>query len=159
MRSTNTLTLIIMTILVVGTQSTSAIAASSRDACLLLTQAQVSAELGVQVQAGEHIVETATTLCGWAPPGGPKINGPKVVLDLKTTQAFDIGKTPIKGVTKTPVSGVGDGAYYITAGGLGTSLSVRKGDVAFNIAVHGNFSIDQIEAKEKALALQVLSKL
>lgn len=43
--------------------------------------------------------------------------------------------------------------------GLGTNLSARKGDVAFNIALHGDFPVDQIKAKEKTLALQILSKL
>jgi hypothetical protein len=62
-----------------------------------------------------------------------------------------LGKIPIKGTTKTPVSGIGDDAYYITAGGWGTRLSVRKGDVAFNCNLHGHFPIDEIKAKEKAL--------
>jgi len=81
------------------------------------------------------------------------------VLSLKTTEAFNIGKTPIKGIIKTPVSGIGEEAYYTTASGLGTNLSVRKGDVAFNIALHGDFPVDRIKAKEKTLALQILSKL
>lgn len=89
-----------------------------------------SAELGVAVQAGEHLVATAPSLCAWAPTGGPTLGGDKVVLDIKTVQAFNLGKTQIKGATKTPVSGIGNGAYYITAGALGTSLSVRKGDGA-----------------------------
>jgi hypothetical protein len=62
--------------------------------------------------SGEHIVRSATNLCAWAPPGGPSIAGKKLVLDFKTTQAFEIGKTPIKSMTKTPVSGIGDDAYY-----------------------------------------------
>jgi hypothetical protein len=68
-------------------------------------------------------------------------------------------RTGAQGIIKTPVSGIGDDAYYTTASGLGTNLSVRKGDVAFNIALHGDFPIDQIKAKEKTLALQILSKL
>jgi hypothetical protein len=78
----------------------------------MLTRAQASAALGVEVQAGEHIVRSATNLCGWAPPVGPSIAGKKLVLDFRTMQAFEIGKTPIKSMTKTPVSGIGDDAYY-----------------------------------------------
>ena len=160
MRSRATLAAaIIVAIFVVGATTAPPVSASTRDACLLLTQAQISAELGVSVEAGEHVVASAPGLCGWAPPGGPAINGRKVVLNLKTTEAFNIGKTPIKGITKTPVSGIGDDAYYTTASGLGTTLSVIKGDVAFNIALHGDFPVDQIKAKEKTLALQILSKL
>jgi hypothetical protein len=160
MRSRATLAAIIVAIFVVGAATAPPVsAASTRDACSLLTQAQISAELGVPVEAGEHVVASAPGLCGWAPPGGPTINGRKVVLSLKTTEAFNIGKTPIKGIIKTPVSGIGDDAYYTTASGLGTNLSVRKGDVAFNIALHGDFPVDRIKAKEKTLALQILSKL
>ena len=160
MRSKTTLAAIIVAIFVVGAATAPPVsAAPPRDACSLLTQAQISAELGVSVQAGEHVVANAPGLCGWAPPGGPTISGRKVVLSLKTTEAFNIGKTPIKGIIKTPVSGIGDDAYYTTASGLGTNLSVRKGDVAFNIALHGDFPVDRIKAKEKTLALQILSKL
>jgi hypothetical protein len=160
MRSRVTLAAIIVAIFVVGAATAPPVsAASTRDACSLLTQGQISAELGVSVEAGEHVVASAPGLCGWAPSGGPTINGRKVVLSLKTTEAFNIGKTPIKGIIKTQVSGIGDDAYYTTASGLGTNLSVRKGDVAFNIALHGDFPVDQIKAKEKTLALQILSKL
>jgi hypothetical protein len=39
---------------------------------------------------------------------------------------------------------------------LGTNLSLRKGTVAFNIALHSDLPVDQIKAKEKDLALQIL---
>jgi hypothetical protein len=150
----------IVAVFVLGVVTASSAASAPHiDACSMLTQVQVSTVLGVDVQAGQHIVPSATNLCGWAPPGGPSINGKKVVLDFKTTQAFEIGKTPIKGMTKTPVSGIGDDAYHATAQGLGTNLSVRKGDVAFNIALHGDFPIEQIKDKEKDLALKILSRL
>lgn len=151
--------LLVAIFVMVPATTTLSSAASPLDACSLLTPDQVSAELGATVQAGEHLVASASSLCAWAPAGGPKLGGDKVVLDIKTVQAFSLGKIPIKGATKTPVSGIGDDAYYITAGGLGTSLSVRKGDVAFNINLHGHFPIDEIKAKEKALALNVLPKL
>jgi hypothetical protein len=160
MRSRATLAAIIAAIFVVGAATAPPVsAASTRDACSLLNSRPDKPELGVSVEAGEHVVASAPGLCGWAPPGGPTINGRKVVLSLKTTEAFNIGKTPIKGIIKTPVSGIGDDAYYTTASGLGTNLSVRNGDVAFNIALHGDFPVDQIKAKEKTLALQILSKL
>jgi hypothetical protein len=137
----------------------SATSAPKIDACSMLTQAQVSAALGVAVDAGRRIVPSAANLCGWAPPGGPAMAGKKLTLDFKTVQAFEVGKTSIKGITKTPVSGIGDDAYYVTAGGLGTNLSVRKGNVAFNIALHSGEAVDQIKAKEKDLALQIQKKL
>ena len=78
MRSRATLAAIIVAIFVVGASTAPPVsAASPRDACLLLTQDQISTELGVSVQAGEHVVASAPGLCGWAPPGGPTINGMK----------------------------------------------------------------------------------
>ena len=85
--------------------------------------------------------------------------GKKLTLDFKNTQSFEIGKTPIQGMTKTPVSGIGDDAYYSTARGIGTTLSVRKGSVAFIMTLHSGDSADRIKAREKDLALQILKKL
>jgi hypothetical protein len=62
-----------------------------------------------------------------------------------------------KGISKISVSGIGDDAVYGTAAGLGT-LSVKKGNSAFVVHVYG-FPLDQIESKEKTLALEILSKL
>ncbi len=129
------------------------------DACSMLTQAQVSAVLGVAVQPGRHIVASAPHLCGWAPSGGPSAGGKKLTVAFKTIQAFEIGKTPIQGITKTPVSGIGDDAYYATAKGMGTTLSVRKGNVAFDLELYSNAPVAQVKASEKDLALQILKKL
>jgi hypothetical protein len=54
-------------------------------------------------------------------------------------------------------AGIGDDAVYGTAAGHGT-LSVKKGNSVFVVHVYG-FPLDQIEAKEKSLALEILSKL
>ena len=51
---------------------------------------------------------------------------------------------------------LGDDALYITT--LGIGLNVKKGDTAFTIRVYG-FPKDQMQAKEKTLALDALSKL
>lgn len=77
---------------------------------------------------------------------------------LTPVDRFTNAKTPVKGITKTPVSGVGDDAYYITTPGLGTGLNVKKGNSAFQIRVNG-FPVDQTKAMEKTLALDVLAKL
>jgi hypothetical protein len=75
MLSRATLAAIIVAIFVVGAATAPPVsAASTRDAGSLLTQAQISAELGVSVEAGDHVVASAPGLCGWAPPGGPTYN-------------------------------------------------------------------------------------
>jgi hypothetical protein len=139
--------------------------AETSDACSLLTQPQVSAVLGVSVGAGQYLVASIPRTCGWSQPGDANHSGKRVVLDifgpvgrLTPAERFNNGKTPVKGVTKTPVSGVGDDAYYVTTPGFGTGLNVKHGDSVFQIRVYG-FSDDQIKALEKTLAQDALAKL
>lgn len=140
-------------------------AAPPSDACSLLTQAQVSAVLGVPVGAAEKILPNSTSMCGWEVPGQKGMDRKRVVLSIYTqigsmtpVQRFNAAKTPLKGITKEPVSGVGDDAISATTPGFGTGLIFRRGNAAFDLRVYG-FPLDQVKAKEKTLALQVLAKL
>lgn len=138
--------------------SRSAGATPPRDACSLLTQTQVSAGLGVT--AGVTQTVDVPALCIWAEPDGPNATHKRVVLTFITPDAFDSGKAPVSGITKTPVSGMGDDAYYGMMPGIATTLRVKKGTIAFSIEVKGNsFSVDQIKAIEKTLAQDALAKL
>jgi hypothetical protein len=132
-------------------------AAPPADPCSLLTASQVGDVLGVSVGPGQKV---GGKLCQWSAggqPAGP--NGKKVLLTLQDERAFTYAKMPVgHGITKTPVSGVGDDAVYGTTPGVGTTLAVKKGAAAFVVHVTG-FSIDDIKAKEKTLALEVLPKL
>jgi hypothetical protein len=128
------------------------------DACALLTTAQVTTALGTTVETGKPIVQSNPRICGWAPPGGPKIDGKKLTVSMLTTRGFELGKTPMEGIEKVPVTGVGDDALFITAGGLGTSLNVKKGGSGFTVRV-GGFKKDQEMQIEKALALEILKKM
>jgi hypothetical protein len=128
------------------------------DACALLTQQEVGAALGVAVEKGQPLVPNDRKLCGWAPPGGPKIDGKKATLLLTTPREHDFGKTPVSGIEKTPVSGVGDDAYYVTTPGFGTAINVKKGARAFQLRV-GGFPKAKEEAIEKSLAVLVLKRL
>jgi hypothetical protein len=140
-------------------------AAPPTDACSLLTSAEVSAALGVSVGAGEKIVPNSTALCGWEVPGEKSMDRKRVVLSIYTQMGsrtpvdrFNAAKTPMKGITKEPVSGVGDDAIFATTPGFGTGLIFRKGNAAFDLRVYG-FPVDQLKAKEKTLAQSVLAKL
>jgi len=155
-----------------GGSSRAAYAAPPTDACTVLTPARVSAILGASVSAdkeppspfpGSH--PTSHPTCWWSQPGVSIMTSKRAFLDIfgpigrfSPVDRFNNGKTPVHGVTKTPISGIGDDAYYITSGGLGTGLNVRKGSSAFQIRVYG-FSLDQIKAMEKTLAQDVLAKL
>lgn len=140
-------------------------AAPPSDACSLLTQAQVSAVLGVPVGPGQKLLPNSAALCGWEVPGQKGMDRKRVVLSIYTqigsltpAQRFNAAKTPIKGITKEPTSGVGDDAVFVTTPGFGTGLIFRKGDAAFDLRAYG-FPLDQLEAKEKILAKDVLAKL
>lgn len=160
---------ILLTVVVLGAfamgGSRNAYAAPPTDACSLLTQAQVRAVLGVDVGAGEKILPNSSTMCGWEVPGEKSLDRKRVVLSTYTqigsmtpVQRFNMAKTPVKGIPKEPATGVGDDAIFATTPGFGTGLIFRKGNAAFGLRVYG-FPLDQLKAKEKALALDVLAKL
>ena len=154
-----TASLVVVILLVFAFSVRYALAAT--DPCSLLTQAQVSEALGASVGPGKLVVPT---LCGWSEATKkPGTTVKKVTLTLKKPQEFAYLKMPVgNGITKTPVSGIGDEAVYGTTPGYATTLSVRKGDNVFVLQVWGfdlKKDADQITAREKTLALEVLSKL
>lgn len=114
MRSIQPITALAATTLLLGAWTSSfntrASWTQSGDACALLTQAEVSAALGVAVDPGAPIIAANPRICGWAPPGGPKIDGKKLTVTLLTMKSFEAGKTPVKGIPKEPLTGVGDDA-------------------------------------------------
>jgi len=130
--------------------------------CSLLTQAQVGSALGQTVDPGEPL---GPKTCMWKVPNQPNsLAGKKLSLTVNPAANFTYAKSPVVKTTKTtPLSGVGDDAIYNTiAGGTPgylTSLIVKKGDVSFIVRVTGFSDLTQAMAIEKALALNVLSKL
>jgi len=140
----------------------SLLAAEPADACSLLNQSQVSAVLGLSVGAG---VPSGRFVCQWSQPGDTSLGRKRVLVNLfgpigKLTPAdrFANEKAPVPGITKTPISGVGEDAFYITHPVTGTGLTVKKGSSVFRINIYG-FSPDQTKTMEKTLALDALSKL
>ena len=138
--------------------SFSAHAGTPTDACSLLTTAEVSAALGVQVDPGERVVASSPLMCGWKPVGSKGFAEKRVVASIITVTSFDHEKNPLQGIKETQVSGLGDEAHSMTTPGFGTGLSVKKTNFAFKIRVYG-FSQAELEAKEKSLAQSVLGKL
>jgi hypothetical protein len=142
--------------------SRAAYAAPPSDACSLLTQAQVSAALGVDVEAAQHV---APKLCQWSAPNQPNsINAKKVALTISNERAFGYAKTPVVSSVKAmPASGICDDAVYaVTTGvaaGLGTSLYVKKGNSYIVVHVYGFPDQNKAMDMEKTLATQACSKL
>jgi hypothetical protein len=145
------------------------IAGPPGDACALLTSPQVSSALGAAVGPGKPILPNHTTVCTWLEQGVPEGTERNVSVSLMTVKSYEGGKTPMTGITKTPVSGVGDDAYFVEAHGMAAGLSVKKGDTYFQVRSRSNpkwfktGKTPESEAKDqavdRALALEILKKL
>jgi hypothetical protein len=135
--------------------------AGDRDACSLLTAAEVSKVVGATFHDGVHVASTSSTVCGWAVSNPPRMDEPKVLVALKTREAFERGKTPVGGnVVKSPVTGIGDEAYSTVIGTHEATLVVRKGSTAFDVTLRGSGKpVDQVLEKEKQLAQLALGRL
>jgi hypothetical protein len=113
-----------------------AFAASARAAtepCKLLSQAQVSAALGVNVGAG---VPIGTTGCSWTSEKPHQI----VTVSLwPPTEWNRMKASPLPGSSTTPTSGLGDDAFYTTVAQY-TVLYVKKGQTVYLFKVYGEKS-------------------
>jgi hypothetical protein len=148
-------------VILFGTAAAPAVnAAPADDACSLLTQAQVGAALGIAVGAGSYQSPSFKKTCTWNATGNAQKGAKYVALMVEGADAFLAGKRP--GPMKTnsikSVSGIGNDAYYLTVS-TNVGLNVKKGNVAFKVAVFGDLPIEKKQAMEKTLAQQVVSKL
>jgi hypothetical protein len=133
--------------------SRTAAAQSAPTPCSLLTSAQVTAAVGVSVGAAQPIANTG---CSWS---GPHM---MVTVSLWDGNKWEQMKTPLSGMSRTPVSGLGDDAFYTTMGPASgkqlATLSVKKGITAYLIKVYGPSVTDQM-SMEKTLAGNLLAVL
>ncbi len=133
--------------------SKTAAAQSATAPCSLLTSAQVTAAVGVSVGAAQPIANTG---CSWS---GPHMI---VTVSLWEGSKWDRMKTPVPGMSRTSVSGLGDDAFYTTLGSASgnqiATLSVKKGSTAYLIKVYGPNVTDQM-SMERTLAGNVLANL
>ena len=130
-------------------------------ACGLISASRVSEVLGTPI---EQQASQTSTICGWAKEHDNTPNGKRVLLtvyetlgELSPSDRFTAGKKPSTGVIKTPLSGVGDEAYYVDTTGFGIGLTVKKANFVFQVRVYG-FSPSQTKALEKTLAQDVVGK-
>jgi hypothetical protein len=126
--------------------------AAVTNACSLLTVDQVSAAMGATVGPPQSI---SATTCQWVVTGTMN----RVTVMTTGAEAFNFWKKPTNpNVQSTPVSGVGDDAYFLQmAKQIG--LAVKKGDTYFKLQVYSTVSDDKKQAAEKTLAGAVASKL
>jgi hypothetical protein len=129
------------------------------DACSLLTAADAQAALGEPVDPGVP-PEAGAHSCIFTghPAVGLDLNS--VEISLTGAAGFDPTKKSIPGLTITPVSGIGDAAYYVSMGAGYEVLNVRKGQVTFTVSVLLKGATDsQLQAAEKTLAASALSRI
>jgi hypothetical protein len=101
------------------------------DACKLLTAAQVTAVLGVQVDEGAYIDATHPEFCVWREHDKPQMIAQNVQIHFMTARQFEAPKTgPF---AKGPESGLGDDAYWSYTPGIGFSLSIKKGSTYIRV--------------------------
>jgi len=62
-----------------------------------------------------------------------------------------LGQMAAKEMSVTSISGVGDDAYYLAVGDQ-VDLIVKKGNVAFKVAVYAHIPVESKKAKEKTLS-------
>jgi hypothetical protein len=137
-------------------------AAALRDACSLLSQAQVAAALGAEVDPGVRPVESDPLSCNWREHGKPTGPARNVILYIYDAQKFDSGKTRVAHMPSAMQSGIGDDAYWFRPGRLPITLTVKKGDAYFRLMTRSDAAHpadDQDKAIDKALALDVLKHL
>jgi hypothetical protein len=135
--------------------------AAAGEACTLLTDAQVTAALGVTVSPGTPI--GLPTSCQWAGKGKiATLTANNTIAGKTALERFDIGKkSNLPGIKVEPVSGVGDDAYYVFYSGTnraGLGLFVKKGKNAFEVRVYG-FDLEQAKPVARTLAQNVAGKL
>ena len=119
--------------------------------CAQVTAAEVSTALGETVAAGE---QAGTKTCSWT------ANKPThQIVSIMYWPPGDWNKLmrPMPGVTKAPVSGVGDAAFAQTFANF-TTLFVKKGSTIFMVRVYGVPDVSRQLAIEKPIAQTVAAK-
>jgi hypothetical protein len=104
---------------------------ASGDACKLLTAAQVSTVLGVQIDKGAYTIPGHPQFCVWREHGTSQMVAQNVQVHFLTAHQYEAPKTgPF---AKGSESGLGDEAYWADTPGFGFSLSVKKGSSYFRV--------------------------
>lgn len=136
---------------------------TATDPCALLTQAEVSAVLGVPVGAGSSASDPHE--CTWLyPPGGVPTHQASIGIVSGNTLAgyCDVPSNSGLGLTVTQVSGVGESACLTEMSGLaaGTNLTFLRSGRVFvtSVALPGSDHAALLAADTK-LALDALARL
>jgi hypothetical protein len=130
--------------------------AAPGNACSLLTPAQIKSAIAADVGAGNV---ASAKLCSWSPSAPASSDVKSITLLLYSdTNAFEPGKHMPAPAVVTPVSGIGDDAFFLAVGDQ-VGLIVKKGSGAFKVAVYARVPLEKKEAMEKSLATLIVAQL
>ena len=126
---------------------------AATEPCKLLTPAEIGGALGATFGAGEPI---GTTGCSWSSATPHMI----VTVSLWPPAEWDRMKAggTLPGTTTTPVSGLGDDAFYATIAQY-VVLYVKKGQTVYLFKVYGVKDQAKQMSVEKTLAGDALKRI
>jgi hypothetical protein len=130
---------------------------TAEQVCALLTTAEIQAATGLTVGAGVPEGVNVPS-CTWTADSGALSISWEETSSVGQIAPGEQGNDSLKLV---PVSGVGDKAYFTELGTIGAALDFAKGSNALNVSfgMGASASLAQIEAAEKALALDALARM
>ena len=154
----------VLLLLLSMTSARTVLAQKPIEACTLLSVGDVSKALEQSSQPGKRMVEASPDGCIWSADPAASDSSRKVALNTHTPRAFTIMKSGTNpAITREPVSGLGDEAYYQMYPAPGEPfIWVLKGNTAISIRVMGTkanrFSLEQDKSKLLALAKSAVGK-
>jgi hypothetical protein len=133
-------------------------AAHAQAPCSLLTPEQIKAALNSPVEPGQPGVAKDSNDCTWSDSRGED----RVYIALQPRTKFQTTRAQIEkaGGHPTPVTGVGEDAFFVSSGESSTALYVLAKNHLLLLTVNKpDATQEQNEAAEKALATQILPQL
>jgi len=122
--------------------------ASTADPCALLTTQEIQQVLG------NSVTSTPIGTTGCMGKGTPQ----SMTIVLRPASAWASITTPVQGITKTDVSGIGDAASFSAMQNIWT-LSVKQGNNVLVLTVYGAKTPDQQKSSEQSLAKLAVKRL
>ena len=119
------------------------------NACDLLTPQEICSIVAAPVSAGVALNSAATSSCKWQQSGVDPFKAITVVVSTKDAPAYEAGKGVRQPET---VSGIGDDAYLTGKSLSYVVLSVKRGQSAFTLTIHGLKDFAATKNAEQALA-------
>jgi hypothetical protein len=106
--------------------------------------------------AGAALNSPTTSSCKWLQEGVDSFKAVTVVVSTKDPQAYEAGKGVMH---PEPVPGIGDDAYMTGKSLSYMALSVKNGQNAFTITIHGLKDLASTQNAEKALGKTAAARI